>query len=302
MSYYSYITQILRTFVIPIVISCGVLLNLISFLVLKRIKSSSTAQFMSFLGLIDLGVLIAGSSNMWLNNIHFNSMPIISVIGCKLTLFSYYTLADYSVLILVIMTVERFYGVWKPVHTRKSFTFLNLLLAFLFCSFVNSHFILTHTMVRHEVNFTKSNTSTSNSSIGFFHDIASSESCEFTMWKEFYEKYWIFIDASIYSFIPFLIISACNTLIISFLNKADQVNSKLVQCKESPSVNNSIKIRKKRQEDVDNSVINKLNFLNFKKIILNFLIIYLNAFLNSFTNYNFIALTSLRIIKMDRKR
>ena len=237
MSAYSTIASHLRSYGIPGLITIGIILNTMSFLVLKRIKSSSTAQYMSFLGLVDTGVLLAGAFSIWLHYINLDSLPFISWLGCKLTMFLFYTLADYSVLIIVIMTAERFYGVWKPVHankwTRKRFI---LIISFLFCCLLNSHFIFTHSIVEYPDSIDESSASSSsfithsNKTINVNESITMNTSaCEFVVWKEFYEKYWIFIDATIYSFIPFVAITLFNILIIRFLNRAEKINKQLTR-------------------------------------------------------------------------
>lgn len=235
MSIYSTISYNLRSYGIPALITIGIILNTMSFLVLKRIKSSSTAQYMSFLGLVDTGVLLSGAFSIWLHYINLDGLPFISWLGCKLTMFIFYTLADYSVLIIVIMTAERFYGVWKPVHankwTKKRFS---LITSFLFCCFVNSHFIFTHSIVEYpDSNNELVKNLSDNETISM-----NTSSCEFIMWKEFYEKYWIFIDATIYSFIPFVAITLFNILIIRFLNKAEKVNRQLTS--NRPLIKNQI--------------------------------------------------------------
>ena len=137
MSYLKQSTYALRQFMLPVLIVFGFILNMFSFLVMKRIKGSSTAQYMSFLGLVDSGVLLLGGVNLWLHSVNYNSLPMASVIGCKLVPFMFYSLADYSVMIIVIMTCERFYAVWKPLQVnqfnKKRMFRLNLSVSALLC-------------------------------------------------------------------------------------------------------------------------------------------------------------------------
>lgn len=206
MSIYSICSVYLKLYVIPSLIGVGIILNMASFSVLKSYKSSSIAQYMSFLGLIETFVLIIGAISLY----SLNTVSFITVFGCKSTLFLYYSLADYSVYIIIIMTFERFYGVWRPVQANKS-TKNNyiLLIALLFCLLVNSHLAFTHTMVTQYVNSTVE---------------ANNSACEYVIWNEFYETYWIYIDATIYSFMPFCILTILNTLIFTCLKKAETNN------------------------------------------------------------------------------
>lgn len=261
------VTFLLRKFFLPILISCGFILNMISFIVMQRIKGSSTAKYMSFLSLVDSGVLLLGGVNLWLHSANYNSLPMASVIGCKLVPFLFYSLADYSVFIIVIMTAERFYAVWKPVHSshlnKKRLFRLNLFLASLFCMLVNFHFILTHSLDEQvdETYQEEINEFHLNSTLISLIEPKVNKICVYVEWKVFYEKYWIYIDASIYSFIPFILITIFNILIIRLLSKADkkgnQLNADGVVCKlrkrttsnDSKDENFIISWRKKRSEN-----------------------------------------------------
>jgi hypothetical protein len=75
--------------------------------------------------------------------------------------------------------------------------------------------------------------------------------CVYVAWIEFYENFWIYIDASIYSFIPFILITLFNVLIISLLNKADAKSVGLREQKilnESDRLNYSLRGRKKSNQ------------------------------------------------------
>jgi len=172
---------------------------------------------MSFLALIDSGVLIAGSLSLFANTSYYNSIPMLSVIGCKLIPFLFYSFADFSVLIIVLMTFERFYGVWRPFQANEisqtKIIRLNLFFGCLFCCLINCHFIFTHSLVARKQHQQQQSED----------DNQSNYVCEYVIWKDFYEIYWIFIDSFIYSFIPSFLIFTLNILIITMLNKADNI-------------------------------------------------------------------------------
>ncbi len=229
-------SSVLKTIILPFLIVCGFISNTISFFVMRRIKTSSTAKYMSFLALIDSGVLIVGGLSLCANTSYYNSMPILSVIGCKLIPFMFYSFADFSVLIIVLMTFERFYGVWRPFEANKmsqtKIIRLNLFFGCLFCCLINCHFIFTHSLVsrtdhsastsisiqQHQSTSYDYSTTANNDNIE-----SSNYVCEYVIWKDFYEIYWIFIDSFIYSFIPSFLIFTLNILIITMLNKADKI-------------------------------------------------------------------------------
>ena len=43
--------------------------------------------------------------------------------------------------------------------------------------------------------------------------------CTYEKWEVFFDKYWIFIDAIIYSFLPFILLTSLNTLIFISIKK-----------------------------------------------------------------------------------
>ncbi len=214
-----------NTYLLPILISCGFVLNMLSFLVMRRIKNSTTARYMSFLALTDTGVLIIGAINKWFTE--------TSLVGCKLFPVLFYSFADYSVLIIVLMNGERLYAVWRPVQAKNllktHFYRIFLALAGFFCFSINSHFIFSHSVVIHEliiqettaVSFTDLTSIRKNNKSYISQEVSV---CEYVRFKEFYEYYWIFIDATIYSFLPFVLLTIFNILIIYTLKQADNMN------------------------------------------------------------------------------
>ena len=181
MDTYSQIAHLIKTFTQPLLIVCGFILNMISFIVMKRIKTSSgTAKYMAFLALIDSGVLIMGGLSQLTETNFYNSIPMLSLIGCKLIPFLLYSLSDLSVLIIVMMTAERFYGVWRPLEANKlsktKTIRWSLLVGCLFCFFINCHFIFTHSLVVHksdENNLEENKSETKQDYV-----------CEYIIWKE----------------------------------------------------------------------------------------------------------------------
>jgi hypothetical protein len=165
-----------------------------------------------------------------LNMFSAKSTENTSLIRCKLIPFMFYSFADFSVLIIVLMTFDRFYGIWHPFKAktmrRTKIIRSNLLFGCLFCLLVNIHLLFSHSA---EV-------------------IASANAtpvyaCEYLIWRNFYEHYWIFIDSFIYSFIPSFLICILNILMIIMLKKADKINKSLNQ--SAKSSRNSIQIKRK---------------------------------------------------------
>jgi hypothetical protein len=243
-----------RSYVLPCLIVMGVFLNTLSFLVMRRMRSySTTSKYMGFLALIDSGVLIVGGCANWLfaQSYYTFSMSLLSRLSCKLISFSVYFMTDLSVFIIVIMTGERFYAVWRPVQAskmskNKKFR-LNMFGAVLLSTIVNGHFLFTHSIVNSQPvtcpnNITNQTTSTENNDLYLQKNSSSRVSennvtavvydpselkCSHAMWEIFYFKYWIYIDASIYSFVPFTLLFMFNVLIVKNLYKASKESVKL---------------------------------------------------------------------------
>jgi hypothetical protein len=105
----SELAYVLRVYMLPVLIIGGSILNMLSFAVMRRIRSSSTSNYMATLGLVDTGVLVIGGVSLWMYTVDSNSsFPVLSIVTCKLVPFALYTLLDLSVFIIVIMTGERY--------------------------------------------------------------------------------------------------------------------------------------------------------------------------------------------------
>ena len=106
-------TYFLRVVIFPVVIIVGIILNLLSFFVMRRVQGSTTSYYMAVLGLVDCGVLIIGGISAWSHSFTANlSFTMASNLSCKLIPFLTYTFLDLSVCIIVVMTADRFYAVW----------------------------------------------------------------------------------------------------------------------------------------------------------------------------------------------
>ncbi|RNA33907.1 FMRFamide receptor-like [Brachionus plicatilis] len=216
----------LRVFALPCIIIFGFVLNVVSFFVTRKIRNLSiTSHYMGSLGLIDSGVLLVGGVNMWVHTINPTfSFTLLSILNCKFVPFFFYTFADWSVFVIVIMTAERLYAVWKPLKAVKidrklQFKVTIIASACLSC-FINSHFLFTHSVIkaRREMLSDYENETEEYEPI-----------CIDTFWHEFYQSYWIYIDALIYSFVPFCLLSLFNILIVKYLFKAADESFQLLE-------------------------------------------------------------------------
>ena len=230
----------LRVYILPVLILFGTILNLLSFMVMRRMQSfSTTSKYMAALGLIDSGVLIIGGCSNFVSTYIVDQFTnsLFSKLSCKLISFSFYFMADLSVFIIVIMTAERFYAVWRPVQAstlskKKKFR-LNMCVSVVLAILVNCHFLFTHSIYRDEKQMIPedANSTLSNhfsSPVNNHQDTNAMDRCIYeSYYSKFYDHYWIFIDASIYSFFPSFLLIVFNFLIIKNLFKARKESNKL---------------------------------------------------------------------------
>jgi hypothetical protein len=269
------ITEVLRVYFLPIIISFGIIFNSLSFFVMRRIQST-TSFYMSILNLSDSAVLLTGGLNVFLYATYKWSFMNTSIEACKIFSFLIYSILDFSVLIIVIMTAEKLYAVTRPIkahkvkfNKKKSVKIVSL--AFIFCVFMNSHFVLTHSLVdineslKFAINgledyYLHQNKSLNKSALFEIEDDLSSKIelfCTYTKWNFFYDNYWPYIDATIYSFLPSTLLSIFNILIAIRMFKAKKIRTKLIErshtaCSQASS-NNSIISKHKRKKSINNN-------------------------------------------------
>jgi hypothetical protein len=218
--------NIIRCYVLPVIIILGSCLNLLSFFVMKRI-GSTTSFFMSILGLVDTFILLVGGINTFLNELK-QSILFISNISCKIFPFIIYSMLDLSVTIIIIMNAERTYAVACPLVSRRSkFSKKNtiwiLFTALVFCMILNSHFIYTHSLIDFNSSLI---VQTEEEELNYNFKKKENEGlkgymCTAVKWLEFYDNYWVYIDGAIYSFIPFGLLAVLNTMLIFCLMRSD---------------------------------------------------------------------------------
>ena len=124
---------------------------------------------------------------------------------------------QFSIMIIIIMTALKLYGIVYPMKAnRKTYNIkkaaIHVFLIFIFCSFVNIHFILTHSIVEIERDqlFDNETISTKNE---------TTKLCFYIKWNDFYHFYWPYIDAIFYSFLPFILLTILNVMIIINIKK-----------------------------------------------------------------------------------
>ena len=200
-SYYS-ASQHLLWYVPPILIIIGTIGNLLSFLVLVRepMRKVSAYNYLSVLSITDTLVLYFGLLTLWIGEISGNEFKNYNKWSCKTIIMLGYTATDYSVWLLIAVTVERYIA---TVHVLRASTMCTtsrarkVIVAILFILIaINSHFFWTADI--------KKRYSTLDPMCGAAEG-----------YDDLVTNIWPWIDAIIYSFLPFLIIMTLNGLIIN---------------------------------------------------------------------------------------
>ena len=132
---------------------------------------------------------------------------------------------DFSVAIIVLMTGEKLYAVSRPMSAfRMNFGRKRLIIiitALVLCLVTNSHFIFTHSIIEmFEIEPNLTEASDINNAYSF-------KLCTFNSWDNFYDSYWPYIDATVYSFLPFTLLTTFNFSIFVCLKKEKRERLKL---------------------------------------------------------------------------
>ena len=180
----------------------GIIANLLALVVTlnKRMRKHNTCLYMSAISGSD-AVTLTISFVWWLGRY----VDTTSVWSCRLVLFSFYYAIHFSVTLLVAMTVERFVAIrcpfWAHVHLtrgRSARVIAGVAVAILG---LDAHNLFTTTMLV--------DPTTGATSCLFSH------SPTLDIPHAFFRRYiWPWIDASVYSFFPLVMLLVFNPLII----------------------------------------------------------------------------------------
>lgn len=199
-------------YALPLIFLVGTFCNIMTFCVMRRkkMRHQSTYFYMAVLAVTDEMVLIFGCLNFWIYLNWGTNLTLISNMSCKLVCLLLYATLHFSVWMVVVMTLERFIAVALPLQAmhlctvKRAKLATSTLLAVILA--INAHFLFTHALV----------------------DLGE-RSCTTTspLAEKFMNKVWPWIDASLYSFVPLILLILFNILIISSLVRASQNIDKL---------------------------------------------------------------------------
>ena len=209
------IKQHLILYVSPILFVFGVIGNLLSFIVLNgQTKKISTYSYLSALAIMDICVLIVGLLRLWMVELTGRDINNISNITCKLVQFLGYVCSDSSVWLIVTVTTERYIAVCHPLKTQllcktERAWKISLLPILVICA-INSHFFFTVSIQQKP-------------------GLAECEAVP--TFELLVHNVWPWVDAVIYSFLPFVIIGVLNGFIIRKISQAEKKRKGFLQVK-----------------------------------------------------------------------
>ncbi|XP_053400852.1 nociceptin receptor-like [Mercenaria mercenaria] len=185
----------------PILLSLGLIGNILSVVVLSQAhnRKTSTGVSLIFLAVTDSLILINSVFVRWLDHLFNVDFRNYSTGSCKFSVFFTYLSLQLSGWILVFVTTERVFSVLYPLRVRDIFTrrrvLIILFLLVLFLSGLNAHLIYGYQLK--------------------FNEYFESLRCEvIPEHEEFMFKFWTWIDFAFAFAIPFCVLLTGNVAII----------------------------------------------------------------------------------------
>ena len=192
----------LLLFVPPIILIIGTIGNILSFIILTRKQmTGSTYIYLAVLSITDTLVLFIGLLRRWVGELNGHDVIDYSNWTCKTLSTLSYTVSDYSVWLIIAVTVERYIAVCWPLKAPTMCTKTRAIMVIVFILLLliglNLHFLWT-------------------AELGYFwYDNEKVPQCDGgEHYKMLVEEIWPWVDAFLYSFLPVVVISILNGLII----------------------------------------------------------------------------------------
>ena len=228
--HYHYISSWIRIYITPFIIFGGTIGNLLTIAVVlsRHFRYSPSSIPLITLAFVDIGVLYFNLLDVWLGAVFGGSLQYtrdISSGGCKFSTFITIFLTHFSSWILVLINVERVLSVYRPLKARTWCSHRRLALALfiilLFLALISIHLFWTT----------------------IYHADWETDRCQYNehLFGSHGELIWLAIDASLFTFIPFIIILGSNIIIIYYLAKSKRQRSQFYQVPTNQSSTDSTK-------------------------------------------------------------
>ena len=195
----------LQLYVPPVLLILGSVGNVLSLVILVRpdMRKYSAYVYLAVLSAADTLVLYVGLMRLWLGEVTGRDMRDATDWTCRVVSLVGYTVSDYSCWLIIAVTLERYVAVCHPLAmssfgmTQRAKTVMTLAGLFVVLTAVNAHSLWTVRLYEAEYGNDT------------FYVCAGAEN-----YTTLINDVWPWVDAVIYSFVPFLVILVLNTLII----------------------------------------------------------------------------------------
>ena len=202
----------------PVVISVGMVGNMLSFItvIFSSLRYTSTCVYMAAISVLDSAVLVNTLSFLISGYIGQTRFYFRNDWACGFRTFLFYFCIHLDVLLLVAMTIDRFIVVKFPLKAQRLCTPKSALKTMvglgLFSLTLNFHNLFIYRMKESG-------------------DPEDPLRCWYTDREaEFFAmKVYTWIDASVYSFIPFLLLTVLNVLIIRQVRESGRFSGKIIR-------------------------------------------------------------------------
>ena len=194
----------------PILLSTGTVGNILSVVVIcrKKILHTTTSVYLLGLAAVDTASLYTGLLHLYMKNVHEYDWRLSSTASCKLHMFAGSVFLQYGAWLLVSVTLERLCAVYLPHRCREIFTKRNAAIGLTVQAIViiaiNAHYLVTHEVLKMNSGVVICAAPT-NSHWHFTHYV------------------WPWIDYSLSSLLPSLLLLLCNSAIVCRIGHAESL-------------------------------------------------------------------------------
>ena len=143
------ITDKINIILIPILVFVGFILNTLTIMVFcrKKMKKYCLSISMIFLAIFDMLILLGPVLFTWIDDNFFQSYFVNNTIWCNLHGYTDLIFSANSSWIIILISVERWFAVWRPWQKAKQFTNkrmkIIILILFIFSTIVSAYFPLS---------------------------------------------------------------------------------------------------------------------------------------------------------------
>ncbi|CAF0769010.1 unnamed protein product [Adineta ricciae] len=217
----------------------GTVGNLLSVYVVLRskLRRHSTFIYLAFLSIVDLIVLYTFCVNFILHAWFNIDLQQVSLIACKIFSFSIYFFPQASAWILTAVSIDRVCALTRGIRKTRNIrlTYFILLVIFLILFLLNVQFLFYNNTYKNAQSIADSPSTSSfypivdtDMDINIVH--CSSENSD--QYKEFYINIWVYIDAIVNVYLPFILMFLCSAIIfisvLRTMGNANNSNKRLV--------------------------------------------------------------------------